>query len=139
MNMQMALRRRAHPLTSMRWSWRLVQWLALAVLAAWVLHLCWPPTATGSATSPPASASSLVHWKDAGHDWLLVVDQATHELVVYDANDGRPLRRVGVASGAGAIDSITGEGNWLIATSQQHPRVQVLILPGLQPATLAAR
>jgi hypothetical protein len=138
MNMQMALRRSAHPHTRVRRSWRLVQWLALAVLAAWMLHLYWPSTATGDDTTT-ASAASLVHWKDADHDWLLVVDQATHELVVYDANDGRPLRRVGTASGAGAIDSIIGEGNWLIATSQQHPLVQVLSLPGLQPVTLAAR
>jgi hypothetical protein len=116
-----------------------MQWLALAVLAAWILHLCWPSTAIGDNASTTVSAPSLVHWKDAEHDWLLVVDQGTHELVVYDANDGRPLRRVGIASGAGAIDSIIGEGNWLIAMSQQHPRVQVLSLPGLQPATLAAR
>jgi hypothetical protein len=138
MNMQMALRRSAHPHTWVRRSWRLVQWLALAVLAAWMLHLYWPSTATGDEATT-ASAASLVHWKDADHDWLLVVDQATHELVVYDANDGRPLHRVGTASGAGPIDSIIGEGNWLIATSQQHPLVQVLSLPGLQPATLAAR
>lgn len=117
----------------MRWSWRLVQWLALAVLAAWTLHLCWPSTATGDAASITASRPSLVHWKDASHDWLLVVDQATHELVVYDANDGRPLRRMG------AIDSIVGEGDWLIATSPQHPRVRVLSLPDLQPAAVAAR
>jgi hypothetical protein len=116
-----------------------MQWLALAVLAAWVMHLCWPSSADGDDVSTMASTPSLVHWKDAGHDWLLIVDQATHELVVYDANDGRPLHRVGAASGAGAIDSIVGEGNWLIAMSQQHPRLQVLSLPGLQPATLAAR
>ena len=139
MNMQMALRRSARPHTWVRRSWRLVQWLALAALAAWMLHLYWPSTATDDAASTTAPVSPLVHWKDAGHDWLLVVDQATHELVVYDANDGRPLRRVGTASGAGAIDSIIGEGNWLIATSQQHPLVQVLSLPGLQPVTLAAR
>lgn len=141
MNMQSALRRSAHPHTWVRQSWRLVQWLALAVPAAWMLHLYWPSTATDDAASTTASASvsPLVHWKDAGHDWLLVVDQATHELVVYDAKDGRPLQRVGTVSGAGPIDSIIGEGNWLIATSQQHPLVQVLSLPGLQPATLAVR
>ena len=70
---------------------------------------------------------------------MLVVDPATHELVVYDANDGRPLHRLGVANGAGAIDSIVGEGNWLIATSRHDPRPQILSLPDLRPVALAAR
>jgi len=116
-----------------------MRWLALAVLAAWMLHLCWPSTATGDEASATASTASMTHWKDADHDWLLVVDQATHELVVYDANDGRPLRRLGAASGVEPIDAIVGVGNWVIVTSQQHSRPQVLILPGLQRATLATR
>lgn len=140
MDTPMALRRSAHPQAHAQWFWRLLPWLGFAAFAAWALHLSWPSAAIGEVdTLTTASASPVVHWKDAEHDWLLVVDQATHELVVYDANDGRPLRRLGAASGAGTIDSIVGEGNWLIATSQQHPRLQVLSLPGLQPATFAAR
>lgn len=138
MNMQIALRRSAHSRARAPWLWRVAQGLAFAVLAAWALHLCWPASTLGDDRADAPTAASLVHWKDARHDWLLVVDQATHELVVYDANDGRPLRRVGAASGAQPVDSIVGEGNWLIATSQQHPRGQVLSLPGLQPVAFAA-
>jgi hypothetical protein len=120
---------------------QLLPWLAFAALAACALHLCWPSAAAGDDTGEAAtvSASSLVHWKDAGHDWLLVVDQATRELVVYDAYDGRPLRRLGAANGAGAIDSIASVGNRLMATDQQHSHTRVLSLPELQPAKLAAR
>lgn len=140
MNTPMTLRRSAHPRPRASWSWRLLPWLALAALIAWAAHLYWPHAATGDDTADTAATvSPLVHWKDAGHDWLLVVDPATHELVVYDANDGRPLHRLGVANGAGAIDSIVGEGNWLIATSRHDPRPQILSLPDLRPVALAAR
>ena len=140
MNTPMTLRRSAHPRPRASWSWRLLPWLALAALIAWAAHLYWPHAATGDDTADTAATvSPLVHWKDAGHDWLLVVDPATHELVVYDANDGRPLHRLGVANGAVAIDSIVGEGNWLIATSRHDPRPQILSLPDLRPVALAAR
>ncbi len=140
MNTSLPLRRRAHPQTHASWSWRFLPWLAFAALAAWAMHLYWPYAVTGDDTADTAvTASPLVHWKDAEHDWLLVVDPATHELVVYDANDGRPLRRVGGASGARAMDSIVGEGNWLIATSQRDPRLQIFSLPDLRPTALATR
>ena len=142
MNTPMTLRRSAHPQAHAPWSWRFLPWLAFAALAAWVLHLHGPSAANGEDTvdtSVTASASPLVHWKDAEHDWLLVVDPATHELVVYDANDGRPLHRLGAVRGAGAIDSIVAEGHWLIATSQRDPRLQIFSLPDLQPTALATR
>ena len=68
---------------------------------------------------------------------MLVVDQASGELVVYDANDGRPLRRLGAANGVGPIETITREGDWLVTTSERRPGHQILSLPGLQPVTLA--
>ena len=142
MNTPMTLRRSAHPQAQALWSWRFLPGLAFAALAAWAVHLYWPSAATGDDTVDTAatvSASSLVHWKDAEHDWLLVVDPATHELVVYDADDGRPLHRLGAASGTRAIDSIVGEGHWLIATSQRDPRLQIFSLPDLQPTALATR
>jgi hypothetical protein len=133
MNTPMILRRSAHPQIHARWSGGLLPWLAIAVLIAWVAHLSWP-YATGDDTADTAfTVSPVVRWKDAKHDWLLVVDPAAHELVVYDANDGRPLRRLG------AIDSIIGEGNWLIATSRHDPHLQILSLPDLRPAALATR
>jgi hypothetical protein len=141
MNTPMSLRRCAHPRTHAPWSWRFLPWLPLVALVAWAVHLHWPHAIVDSDSVEPVatvSASSLVHWKDAQHDWLLVVDPSSHELVVYDANDGRPLHRLGTARGAKAIDSIVGEGNLLIATSQRDPRLQIFRLPGLQPA-LASR
>jgi hypothetical protein len=130
MNRPMILRRSAQ--IDFQWVWRFVPWLAFAVLFAWMLHLCWPSIVTGEDTST-LSVQPVVHWKDAGHDWLLVVDPASHELVVYDAHDGRPLRRLQ------AVDSITGAGNWVIATSGQHPRLRILSLPDLQPMALVTR
>jgi hypothetical protein len=141
MNMQMALRRNPGAHAPPLRSWRLLQWLACAVVAAWTLHMFSPSPDGADALDAQtiAPVQPLVHWKDSGHDWLLVVDRGTRELVVYDANDGRPLRRMGVASGAGPIDSIVGEGDWLIATSRQDPHLQIFSLPGLQPAPLAGR
>jgi hypothetical protein len=131
----------AQPHVHVRWSRRFLPCLACAALVAWAVHLYWPFAAIGDDTVDKAAVSvpSLVHWKDAEHDWLLVVDPGTHELVVYDTRDGRPLRRLGAASGVRAIDSIVGEGRRLIATSQRDPRPQVFLLPDLQPMTLASR
>lgn len=127
MNMQIALRH-AHTISPSR-CWRLVPWFGFALLAAGVLQLLWPPI-TGDNTT---SVAPLVHWSDADHDWLLVVDQASGELLVYDANDGRPLRRLGAANGVAPIETITREGDWLVTTSERRPGLQILSLPGLQP------
>lgn len=126
------------PSFSPRWR-RGLGWLAASVLGAWVLHPGLTPTsgADHPAISPAGATSSLVRWTDATHDWLLVVDPATHELVVYDAVDGRPLRRVD--AGEASFDSIQRNGNRLIATDRQRARVQVLSLPGLVPVALTAR
>lgn len=132
MNTQIALRH-AHMISPARF-WRLVPWLGFALLAAGVLQLLWPPI-TGNDNATPVAP--LVHWSDAGHDWLLVVDQASGELVVYDANDGRPLHRLGAANGVAPIETITREGDWLVTTSERRPGLQILSLPGLQPVTLA--
>lgn len=137
MNMQMALSRSTQRPTRTSWSWRPVFLLMFAALAVWALQLWWSPATTNSQNSTAVSVSPLVHWKDANHDWLLVVDQATRELVVYDARDGRPLRRVGAASGVRSIDSIVGEGDWVVARSTQHPGLQILSLPELKPLALA--
>lgn len=37
---------------------------------------------------------SVLHWRNAEHDWLFVVDDKTHEVEVYNAVDGRPLGRM---------------------------------------------
>ena len=131
MNMQIALRH-AHTINPSRF-WRLVPWLGFALLAAGMLQLLWPPVAGSDNTTSATPIAPLVHWSDADHDWLLVVDQASGELVVYDANDGRPLRRLGTANGVGPIETITREGDWLVTTSEHRQGLQILSLPGLQP------
>ena len=139
MNTQATLRQNPGSHARSLWSWRSLPWLACAAVVAWSLHLLLQPAPVSSGADAQATGSvpAVVQWKDASHDWLLVVDQATHELVIYDAISGRPLRRLG--GSAAPIDSIAGEGDWLIATSQQGPHLQVLSLPELRPVTLAAR
>ncbi|HKR75929.1 MAG TPA: hypothetical protein VJR95_04645 [Rhodanobacter sp.] len=43
---------------------------------------------------PPSRPEQLLRWHDAGHDWLLAVDADADQLSVYDATDGRLLRRL---------------------------------------------
>jgi hypothetical protein len=105
----------------------------LAVLSAFLLW-SWLP-ASDDTTELPA-ANQLVHWRDAGHDWLLVVDPQTRELVVYDANDGRPLQRLGADDGLPPVQSIVLQGSWLFVMGGQHPGVRPLKLPQLR--TVAA-
>jgi len=138
MNTQLTLRH-VHAISPPRY-WRFVPWLGFALLAAGVLRHPWPP-ATGSDSMTPAAPAApiapLVRWSDADHDWLLVVDHSSGELLVYDANDGRPLRRLGIANGVAPIETIALDGNWLLAVSEHRPGLQVLSLPGLKPPVLA--
>jgi len=43
---------------------------------------------------PPSGSGQLMHWHDAGHDWLLAADDEADQLSVYDAADGRLLHRL---------------------------------------------
>jgi hypothetical protein len=108
----------------------------LVVLSAFLLW-SWLP-APDETTELPA-ANQLVRWRDAGHDWLLVVDSQTRELVVYDANDGRPLRRLGADEGVPPVQSIVLQGSSLFVMGAQHPKVHLLKLPKLQPVTIRGR
>lgn len=42
---------------------------------------------------PQPEAGSLVHWRDARHDWLLVANDEANQMTVYDASSGRPVQR----------------------------------------------
>ena len=85
------------------------------------------------------STQQLVHWQDAGHDWLLVVDPTTGELVVYDAVDGRPLERLGADDGLPQVRSIARQGSWLLVTGRQQSRVHRLKLPELRVVAVDGR
>jgi len=106
----------------------------LALLSACLLWWCWP--AADRAAEAPA-IQPLVHWQDADHDWLLVVDPATRELVVYDATDGRPLERLGANDGLPDVQSIVRQGSWLFVTGRQ--KVRLLKLPELQAVAASSR
>ncbi len=51
-----------------------------------------------SAGNQPAF-NALVHWRRAGHDWLLVADGKADQVVIYNAADGRLLKRVRISRG----------------------------------------
>jgi hypothetical protein len=106
------------------------------VLSAW-LSWSWFPAPDETGALP--AVNQLVHWRDAAHDWLLVIDPATRELVVYDANDGRPLRRLGAADGLPPVRRIAQLGPWLFVTGGPHSGGKLLRLPQLQPVTMAGR
>lgn len=135
MNMQIALRHRSHA------SWSFghpgLWWTGIAVLMLLLLGLWLSPTVEehrGAAQIQP-----LVHFQDASHDWLMVVDPASDELVVYDAKSGRPLHRLGAADGLSGVRSISSQGSWLFVTSDQWPAMRVLKLPEFRPAAVNAR
>lgn len=90
------------------------------------------------AANPRPIVNSLVHWQDGRHDWLLVADRGTHELVVYDATTGAPLQRLGRDDGLGSVDAIAALGDRLLV---QDARGQptLLGLPSLRAGTLALR
>ena len=135
MNMQIALRHRSHA------SWSLGQpglwWIGLAVLMLLLLGIWMAPvqdTRPGDAQMQP-----LVRFQDASHDWLMVVDPATHELVVYDADNGRPLRRLGADDGLADVSAISGKGSLLFVKSSRKDPIRVLKLPQLQTVALNTR
>ena len=40
-------------------------------------------------------SGTLMHWRDAGSDLLVVADDEANQLAVYDADDGRLLQQLG--------------------------------------------
>jgi hypothetical protein len=133
MNMQIALRHRSHAAWSPGHLLHSLRWPGIALLAAVLsLGLLWSWSPVSGGATETASTGQLVHWQDASHDWLLVVDPATRELVVYDAIDGRPLERLGADDGLPEVQSIVQQGPWLFVLGRQHPKVRLLKLPQLQ-------
>ncbi|MHB1058901.1 MAG: hypothetical protein ACYC0F_13570 [Rhodanobacter sp.] len=132
MNTQIALRHRSHAPWPLDHPLRSLRWPGIVLLAGLSLVLLWPWLSAPGAATEESPTGQLVHWQDAGHDWLLVVDPATRELVVYDASDGRPLERLGADDGLPDVRSIVQQGPWLFVMGGQHPKVRLLKLPQLQ-------
>jgi hypothetical protein len=135
MNMPIAVHRRS--LAAWSFSHPGLRWLGMLVLLLLASSVVFPP-----ATDRPASAveiQPLVRFRDASHDWLLVVDPATREVVVYDTDSGRPVQRLGTNRGLSGVTSIARQGSRLLVTSGQQPVVRVLNLPEFQPVALSDR
>ena len=68
-----------------------------------------------------------------------MADPRAHELVVYDATTGEPLKRLGADDGFGEIDAVAPFGDRLLVRTRNAERPTLLHLPDLQPVALAAR
>lgn len=136
MNMQIALRHRSH---APSWSFGHPGWWCAGIVVLTLLLLGLWPSPPAESDSTEARVQPLVHFQDARHDWLMVVDPATHELVVYDAKNGRPLQRLGAGDGWFGVTSISRKGSLLFVTGDRQHSVRVLTLPQLQTVALDAR
>jgi hypothetical protein len=119
---------------------RLPRWSGVVALVA-LAALAWALSFGGHRAVEDGHApvvNPVVRWQDSRHDWLLVADRATHELVVYDAMSGAPLERLGDDDGLGQVDSIARFGDRLLVRDLQGD-TRMLALPGLHAATIAAR
>jgi hypothetical protein len=119
---------------------RLPRWPGVVALIA-LAALAWTLSISGRHGTEAGHAlvvNPVVRWQDSRHDWLLVADRATHELVVYDAASGAPLERLGDDDGLGQVDSIARFGDRLLVRDLQGD-TRLLALPGLRATTLAAR
>ena len=50
--------------------------------------------------------SSLAHWRRAGHDWLVVADGKADEVLIYNAADGRLLKRIQISRGVSEASTL---------------------------------
>jgi hypothetical protein len=112
---------------------RLATWVGVGVLLLSGLVVLTPDRApVVKAEANPASFNGVVHWQDASHDWLIVADRGSDQLVVYDARDGRPLRRIGAREGLTDIETLATTGERLLVAGDSTPEVRVVSLPSLQ-------
>ncbi len=87
-------------------------WLPAAALVAMVLGGLGLQRSPRIGTGIQPVLNSLVRWRHAGHDWLVVADGKADEVVIYNAADGRPLKRLRISRGvseAGALVQRDGD------------------------------
>jgi hypothetical protein len=103
----------------------------LALLVTLVLSGFGASHASRLAGATLPTFSSVVHWHDAGHDWLLVGDGQSNQLSVYDAVDGRLVRRVAVQQGLNDAASLAQRDGRLYVVGDDG-QLGELRLPQLQ-------
>jgi hypothetical protein len=84
----------------------------------------------GFAEHRPVPAGSLLRWHDGSHDWLLAANDQANQLIVYDAGNGRPLRRLEVGE-VGDIAALAQQGGRTFVITDDGSRNE-LRLPQLQ-------
>jgi len=78
-----------------------------------------------------ATSSTLVHWHDASHDWLLVGDGQNDQLSIYNAADGSLVRRVAVRHGLNEANALAQRDGRLFVVGDDG-KLGELKLPQLQ-------
>jgi len=115
---------------------RISSWLPAVFLAALAVVVV-GEFGVGRTSRLPETASpvfnSLVRWRDAGHDWLVVGDGQSDELSIYDAVDGSLVRRVAVHRGL-SDSAALAQRNGRLFVVQDDGRLGELKLPQLQLA-----
>jgi hypothetical protein len=91
----------------------------------------------GFVTHRPVPAGSLLHWQDASHEWLLAADDQANRLIVYDASNGRPLRRLEVGE-VGDVAALAQQGGKTFVIADDGSRNE-LSLPQLQRVASSER
>ena len=110
--------------------WLPVSMMLVALL--WIVLNGFGPARSPRVTVPVEPAfESLVHWRDAGHDWLLVAGGKPVLLTIYDAADGRPLRRLALAHGFNDVRALAQHDGRLFVLDDDG-RLGELTLPQLR-------
>lgn len=120
------------------WPGRLHHGLLMTAFAGIAVVSLWRDGPARDQPVQSVSINQLVHWQDAEHDWLLVVDPETRELVVYDAANGRPLERLGADDGLPQVQSIALKGPRLFVTGSRPAAARQLSLPTLRTVAVNA-
>jgi len=111
-------------------------WLPLLALVTIILCQLGPDGSSRIGTGPAFNA--LAHWREDGHDWLVVADGKADEVVVYDAADGRPLQRLRVKGGLQDRDALVQRGGHMFVV-RQNGTLEELRLPQLEIAAADSR
>ena len=99
--------------------------LVVVVLSGFGIHRAAPLAGATSATS-----ATLVHWRDAGHDWLLVGDGESDQLSIYNAIDGSLVRRVALRHGLNDANALAQRDGHLFVVGDDG-KLGELTLPQL--------